>query len=377
MTNTLYNKICEAVRQDIISGRLHPGDQIPTEQALSETYGVSRITAIRAVKDLENQGLIYRVKGKGTFVCKEDDWRMNRERSGFISFIVPFERQAGSGYELLNGAEAAAKNTRQILTIHNTDGSSEMEKEIIIDLLNRNTEGILYYPRSCFDNHDILSQLLNDRIPLVIVDRPVIGINASFVAPDNVASIAMIVDYLAKLGHRRIAYLGNTRRKLISEQERFVGYCQGMAALHINLRLEYIRIEDELPEPERINKWRDMEANVALAQSALERLMALQEPPTAVVTVNDLYAAVIEKAARRLGIVIPGELSITGFDDLPLASHLEVPLTTAAQPFALMGETAIRVMQKLIQDPGAPVEKHLLPTTLVVRESTGAPAARR
>jgi GntR family transcriptional regulator, arabinose operon transcriptional repressor len=374
MSIALYEQIITALREEILSGRFRPGDRIPTELELSGTHKVSRITATRAVRELENQGLIYRVKGRGSFVRAESEWRINRERSRFLSFVVPFERQAGSGYELLNGAEAQANKAQQILTIHNSDGSPQREKEIILDLLERRTEGLLFYPTSCFANQDILSRLLLDRIPLVVIDRPVVGVEASFVAPDNVGSIRSVVEYLAGLGHRRIAFLANTRRNLISEQERFVGYCRGMMSLRIPLLREYVRIEDELPEADRVNHWNDMEANVGAAQRALEGLMAMEAPPTAIITVNDLYAVVVEKAARRMGIGIPQQLSITGYDNLPFLEHLEIPLTTVAQPFRLMGETAIRVMQNLIRDPQAPVETHLLQADLVVRASTGAPS---
>jgi GntR family transcriptional regulator, arabinose operon transcriptional repressor len=376
MAEALYTKIVDSLREEILSGRIRPGDQIPTEQELAISHGVSRITTTRAVKELENEGLIYRVQGRGTFVREESDWARNRRRTRLISFIVPFERQAGSGYALLNGAEAQAAAAQQLLTIHNSEQSYEKERRIIAQLMEHRTEGLVLFPLSSFANHDILSRLLIERTPLVVIDRRVLGIDASFVGVDNVGSMAEIVRHLASLGHRRIAFIAGTRTAMVSEQDRFIGFCRAMIEAGVPLREDYFVLADELPpsaeRPAPIVSFHSVE----VARQALELLFALPEPPTAVAVVNDMSAVNVLKAALQMGIQVPGQLSITGFDDLPVVSHLEVPLTTIAQPFTEIGETAVSVMQKLIQAPDSPAETRLLPTRLVVRESTAPPAGR-
>ena len=119
--------------------------------------------------------------------------------------------------------------------------------------------------------------------------------------------------------------------------------------------------------------WTDMDASLVVSARALDTFMSISEPPTAIVSVNDLAAVSLLKAALKKGIAIPERLSLTGFDDLPMVSHVEVPLTTIAQPFFDIGAKAVRVLQNLIKNPDAPREELLLPTTLVVRESTSRP----
>lgn len=376
MAETLYTKILEALREQILSKKLKPGDQIPTDKELAAAYNVSRITTTHAVKELEKEGLIYRVSGKGTFVREEAQWRRNQKRSRLISFVVPFERQTGSAYALLGGAEAQAARGGQLLTIHNSEDSVEKERTIILDLLEHRIEGLVLFPYSCSANHDILSRLLIDRVPLVLIDRQVVGIDASFVAVDNVGSMTDVVRHLSELGHRRIAYMANTRTAMTSERDRFLGFCRGMAQSGIPLRSEYIRLADEDPAGGATAPWGDAEADRKAARRTIESLFGLPEPPTALVVVNDYSAILAEKAALEMGLSVPGDLSLTGFDDVPTASHLEVPLTTVAQPFREIGETAVRVMQKLIEDPDAPAEIRHLPYRLVVRQSTAAPGGK-
>jgi GntR family transcriptional regulator, arabinose operon transcriptional repressor len=373
MTDALYTRILEALRGDILSKKLLPGDRIPTEVELASQYDVSRITTTRAMKELENEGLIYRVKGKGSFVRPEGEWRRNRQRSRLISLIVPFERESGAAYALLGGAESQAAKERQLLTIHNSENSIAKERQIILDLLEHRVEGVVVFPLSSYANYDILSRLLIDRVPLVVIDRQVTGIDASFVAVDNAQSMAEVVRYLAELGHERIAYLTNGRMTIASEQERFVGYCRGMIQAGLPLREEHIVALDEQQGLDRLSPVRDTAQNRALVRQVLERWLAGPEPPTALAAVNDYYAVLAEREALAMGIDVPGRLSITGFDDLPVASHLEVPLTTVAQPFSAIGETAVSVMQRLIADPCAPTETHRLPAHIVKRESTAAP----
>jgi GntR family transcriptional regulator, arabinose operon transcriptional repressor len=150
-----------------------------------------------------------------------------------------------------------------------------------------------------------------------------------------------------------------------------------MQEARVPLREEYICIGDEAPGASAATRPGEPEALAAMTRRELERMFALTEPPTAVMAINDYTAILVEKAALAMGIAVPGTLSITGFDDLPMVSHLEVPLTTVAQPFSEIGETALRVLQRLIADPDAPVETHQLPSRLVVRESTAAPGCPR
>ncbi len=374
MAKALYQTIVESLQEEIHSRSLRAGDQIPTEQELSDRFGVSRITSARAVRELETLGMVKRTRGKGSFVTDESLWAENNGRSDLISLVVPFSRQTGSGYVLLEGMESQASSCRQLITLHNSEETPERERRILQDVLEHKTLGVIIYPDTCLTNLEILSRLVAEKVPFVIIDREVLGIEADFVGPDNRAAARLIVEHLVSIGHRRISYMGSTRTTGLSEQARFLGYCDGLLGAGLALREDHIYLTDEISASEQIDEWSRVDENLASAHEALSHIMARPDPPTAIVAVNDINAANLLKAALRRGIRVPDELSITGFDDLPIASHLEIPLTTMAQPFYEIGETAVRLLQERIVDPSAPVRKVLLPTALKVRSSTAPPA---
>jgi GntR family transcriptional regulator, arabinose operon transcriptional repressor len=331
---------------------------------------VSRITSARAVNELERLGMVSRIRGKGSFVNDRSSWSVNNGSSPIISLVLPFSRQTGSGYVLLDGMETQARSQRQLITLHNSEESPQREKEIIADALKHKVQGLVIYPDQCLRNLDVFSDLIINKVPFVIIDREILGIGAPFVGPDNERASETLVAYLVSIGHRRIAYMGTTRTTVFSEQARFVGYCHGLLNAGIPIREDYLAFTDEMPASDSIAEWARLDENLVAGFRTLDMLMNVPDPPTAVVTVNDLTAAVLLQAALRRGLQVPEELSITGFDDLPVAAHLEVPLTTMAQPFYEIGETAVRLLQERIADPSAPVRRVLLPTTLKIRNST-------
>jgi len=106
---------------------------------------------------------------------------------------------------------------------------------------------------------------------------------------------------------------------------------------------------------------------------AAQKLLALREPPTAIACSHDAIAPGVIRAAKELGIRVPEQLSVVGFDDLAMSAHLEVPLTTVKQPVEEMGKLALEMLLKRIAKPAeAKFEWHIVPPELVVRSSTAS-----
>ena len=374
MTKPLYRRIVDDMLDEIQSGVLQAGARIPTEQELADRYGVSRITSARAVRELGTLGMVRRIRGSGSFVTGESEWDRNRARPNLVSLILPFSAQDEAGYALLRGLESQARAGRQLITIYNTEETPDKERRILEDVLEHQPRGIIIYPDTCLTNLEICGQLVTEGIPVVIIDREILGIDTRFVGSDNRAAMRLIVEYLISIGHRRIAYVANTRTTVLSEQARFLGYCDGLLRTGLPLREDYIVLFDESTAAEPIVQSPREDVGLALARQSLTQFMSHPEPPTAIVGVNDNKAVHLMKAALHKGLRVPKDVSVTGFDDLPIASHLEVPLTTMAQPFREIGVTAMRLLQEQITDPDASVRKVLLPTTLKVRSSTAPPA---
>jgi DNA-binding LacI/PurR family transcriptional regulator len=183
---------------------------------------------------------------------------------------------------------------------------------------------------------------------------------------DNRAGINDTVDHLAGLGHRRIAFIGGRfagGRPLGDIWERRLAFSERLSELGIELPESYIR---EAPN------------NLGGGAAAFNSLMELAKRPTAVVASTDVLALGALHAACRQGLVVPRDISIAGFDDLPQSEYANPPLTTVRQPIAEMAAAAVRAAIDEADgdsdEPATPTVETLSPT-LIIRESTGpAPA---
>ena len=142
-----------------------------------------------------------------------------------------------------------------------------------------------------------------------------------------------------------------------------VDLCQGLVAAERQLGIQTSRVEFGYVPVYNL----DFQA----------KLLKLRQPPTAIFTSADTAAFGAIKAARAAGLRVPDDISIVGFDDIPEASLVMPPLTTVRQPLMEMGATAVHLLQRLMDEPGATPRKTELETELVVRGSTAPPSKAR
>jgi len=196
-------------------------------------------------------------------------------------------------------------------------------------------------------------------IPFVIIDPagdPPPEIPA--VGSANWAGGLAATRHLIELGHRRIAVISGPEDMMCSHA-RIDGYRSAMAAAGLPVREEWVR-------------WGDFHSEGGTRHAA--ELLSLPEPPTAIFAGSDLQALGVYELARVRGIRIPEELSVVGYDDIPLAEWVSPRLTTVHQPLEEMGREAARLVLRLVAEPVSPAPRMDLATRLVVRESTAAPA---
>jgi DNA-binding LacI/PurR family transcriptional regulator len=218
----------------------------------------------------------------------------------------------------------------------------------------RGTDGallVLHLPDS-----SELQGLAAARIPLVVIDPPEEpGPGIRSVGTTNWQGCLTATRHLIELGHRRIAIIGGPEH-LWSSRARLAGYRAALEAAGLPTAGELIRRDDFCTEGGR--------------RQARE-LLAMAQPPTAIVAGNDPQAFGVLQALGERGLRAPGNLSVVGFDDVPVASWATPALTTVRQPLAAMAATAFRMLHGR---PGAGEPHHIeLATTLVIRESTGPP----
>lgn len=248
------------------------------------------------------------------------------------------------------------------LVLCNTEDNPEREATYLRVLEQWHVDGLLI--ASSFTSDTTLAALRRERFPFVLVNRGTRSTENLSVQPDNRQGMAQAVEHLFGLGHRRIGLLAGPQ-STTTGQERLEG---GRAAL----RSHRIRLDDHLVVVSEAFQ----EEN---GYRAGRRLLRTAEPPTAVICANDLIALGLLRAAREVGLAVPADLSIVGFNDIPRSDLLDPPLTTVHVPQHEMGVRAANLLIAAIE--GEPIERKrdILPTRLIVRGSTAAPAkaARR
>jgi DNA-binding LacI/PurR family transcriptional regulator len=262
--------------------------------------------------------------------------------TGNIGVIVP---DLGNPYfqGVLKGAQARAREADYAVFI--ADGQeSAAEEETLIAAMSKQVDGIVL----CSSRLAPATLAALEPAPaVVLLNRRVDGL--STVTVDSAGGIRQAIAHLGALGHERCAFLSGPRRSW-SNQQRLRGL-RGADA-------EIVTIGPVAPQ---------FEGGVDAAEQVLASAV------TAVLAYNDLVAAGVMSRLAQLRVEVPSDVSVVGFDDIPLAAMLTPALTTVAAPTARAGAAAVDALLSRLDEPDAPSTVRRLPATLVVRGSTAAP----
>lgn len=235
-------------------------------------------------------------------------------------------------------------------------------------------DGFIVY--SMPDDHLDVAAVLDRRLPVVFVDSPHIP-GADFVGVDDRLASRQAAEYLLELGHRRIAIAGFALR---SDGSRgLAGADRRDSANRFVTRQRIAGYRDAIDE--RGSSWADLRFFECVSSQQAEGLAAglvllRGEPrPTAIIAMSDEIAIGVLEAATQLGIKVPDDLSVIGFDDTPRAAAAEPPLTTVRQPLTDKGTVAGQLLFASFEasDPDREAFERILPTSLVVRQSATRP----
>ncbi|MFJ4922536.1 LacI family DNA-binding transcriptional regulator [Streptomyces sp. NPDC088725] len=258
--------------------------------------------------------------------------------------------------ELLKGAARAIKGTGYELVVYSAGGEGGghvgWERRYLSRLSGTLIDGaVLVTPT-------VSAAELGS--PVVAVDPHTGGDGAPMVDADNFHGAQLAVEHLLSLGHRRIGFLGRPPRDLESGRQRELGYRSALEEAGIAFDPQLVRAAG----------YEQSESAEAASQ-----LLRLPERPTAIFAANDLSAISTMEAALTLGMRVPDDLSVIGFDNVPESTMVRPGLTTIEQPLQLMGQRAVEMLVEILAGR-EPSERHVrLPTRLVLRESCAPPPA--
>ncbi len=212
---------------------------------------------------------------------------------------------------------------------------------------NRNVDGVIMmgYGKVNIAQFD---RLLKSEIPSVFIDLDLVGSNTSYVTSDNTGGARKAVEYLAKLGHKKIAMIRGLNGFKVST-DRFVGFQQSIKALNLPYN----------------SKWMfDGDYSMETGYQSMKKILRLEEQPTAIFA-EDLIAIGAIKAIREAGLNVPEDYSVIGFDSIEVGRHYH--LTTIAQDQIGLGEAASKLLLNIIdQKSFSPI---ILPTRLIIGET--------
>ena len=272
--------------------------------------------------------------------------RLAAGRNNTIGIVLPrFTDMFHSFYvsELIKGVGSTTERLKLDLLLHVTDGRAFLNLATVEGLLFADIDG----------NEDQLNLVMEQDIPCVIMNHYIAELPVSCVAIDNRTATKSVIDYLAKLGHREIATITGHLRTPVGI-ERLDGYLQAMKAKTFEVKPHFIEHGDY---------------TAGSARPAARRLLTHTDRPTAIFAASDEMAVATIEVALELGIRVPEELSVVGFDDSPIAAFARVPLTTVWQPLSQIGVVSVEILNRLMLGTQRRPAKKLLTTRLVERQS--------
>lgn len=261
--------------------------------------------------------------------------------------------------EVIRGIDLAARREKYQVLVSSSHASTETLVAAVRALRGR-IDGLLVMAPDADATEAI--QDFSTRFPVVLLNPGPISLHCSSLSVANFDGAYAAVRHLAGLGHRRIAIVRGPARNLDGEQ-RLQGYHLALreAGIEPDPRLE---LRGDFTEP---SGW---EAGLMLAR--------LEPRPTAVFVANDHMAIGVLAGLAEARVAVPGEVAIAGFDDIAIARYTSPPLTSVRVNPSLLGERAVELLLRAKRSPNPGVHQHeVLPTTLAIRRSCGAPESRR
>jgi LacI family transcriptional regulator len=257
---------------------------------------------------------------------------------------------------ILRGIEDRLDDAGYTSLIVNTDNDAERERSHLEAMRARQVEGLISATARL--DREVLADVAAGGTPLVLVNRSLEDGSVPAVAVDDREGVRLAVEHLAGLGHRRIGHVAGPQNTSTGHR-RYLGFVEAMRAVALEPNEEQISF----------SAWFSEEEGARLCAELLDNAPGL----TAIVAANDLLAIGCYDALETRGLRCPDDLSIVGFNDMPLVDRLQPPLTTVWVPQREIGATAADLLLERLSEGSGAAREILLEPALVVRGSTAPP----
>jgi GntR family transcriptional regulator of arabinose operon len=361
-TEPIHRRISQRISAQIGEGRYPAGSRLPSEAKLAIEFGVSRGTLRQALATLQRDGRTQAIPSRGHFVRAPAPIRAEARRRQ-VGVVVP---SVAKPYvpDILVGIEDELHIRGYTMVVGSSGASGEQQAGRVQRILDDGASGLIAYPVDYEANPALFAGLSEAGFPVVLIDRYLVGHTFDAVISDNLGGAYAAVRHLLEQGHRRVAFVSTDNLSTTSVAERLQGYRQALvdAGVEPDASLQYTKLPVAAAWP----------APDAASEKNARRIAAFlaRTRPTAVFALHDHIAVDVLAAASEVGMRIPDDLALVGFDDDPFAKALAVPLSTVAQPRERMGRVAAGLVLDRIEGQRTEVARIVLPTALILRRSS-------
>ncbi len=356
MSKFLYKQIKEYLLQLITDNKRVPHYKLPSENQIAVKFNTSRITAKRAFAELEEEGYIYRIQGKGSFINTEKEEVKLDNAANFVCMLLP---NIGSDFisSLVSGARKVLKQNGYHLLLMSEKEDELVQANLVSSLVALGVKGIIVFPNnSARYNKDLLLLAFN-KFPVVFVDRTLHNIDVSSVSSDHLDMSKKAVQHLIDKGCKNIGLItmpadyGNSTARRISGYER--------AHMENNLLIKssnILYVTKDMPDlNERITEFLQFNPE-------LDGLLSY----------GDIIGINVYSAIKMLGIQVPKDLMVMFFDNEYMHYQEILPFssTSIVQRSKEIGETAATLLIKYMRNHAVGNDKIMIDCDIIEREST-------
>lgn len=356
-----YRYIFETLRREVLEGKYDATKTLPSEWGLARRFGVCRPTVSRAILEMEREGLIVRRQGAPTMLS-----RFAKNASGTIGIVVQGEWNYADLYPLIlrKLISTAERSGWQVVRyeIEASQGRTRVKaiKDIVECFTREHVTGVFLQPIECMResarfNAEIVARLKSADIHTVLLDYDIAQLpvrsGCDLVGVDNYAAGYALGHHICKQGAKRVAF-----------------HVRPFAAPSVADRLHGLAAALQ----DAGLRWWPSENVISCGPDSRKEVADFirRHRPDAIIAYNDKAALELMRTFSLLGIDVPHDVMLAGFDDIPAASMSKPPLTTMAQPIEDIAAVAFDTLVNRIKSPQLPPRKTLLPCQLIVRAST-------
>ena len=359
----LYEQIENDLKKQIENGVLKEGDQIGSHNELAKSYDVSVITIKKALLNLTNKGYLYARVGKGTYVAKASSEQQRKFGDHKTMGLVLRDLKHPFFSMIAQSIEEKAYELNYTLLLSSSSNKIEKEESQINHFKSLGVDGLVIASLSLeYMATPYLQKLHDENFPYVMISY-MHDPQYWFVGSDHELGGYMATEHLIKLGYRKIGYVHLGKGNLLSEVRKN-GYSRALT--DYDIPFDSHRIYSLGKEA-----YDTGENRTELGYQFGKKFEKLEDKPEALFFYNDTSALGFMKYLNEVGMKVPEDIVVVGYDDVELASFAPTPLTTIRQPVQKISSKAVEIVDKRINGREV-INRTIFKPELIVRESCGA-----